>query len=230
MTAANAFDLAVFDYDGTLCDTRLAIAHCIERAFARRGRSCPPRAALLAVVSRGLPLVETCLCLDPALRERHALEEMVATYRGFYRGEGEALVEMFPGAVPTLRLLHARGVKCLVISNKGAEAVNRSLARHHMAAVIDRVCAEQPGRPAKPDPALFADLVRPHYPAIGKERMLMIGDTEVDIVFAKRAGIASCWAAYGFGDSERCLALAPDYCIECIEALPAVFAGGAKRR
>lgn len=114
-----------------------------------------------------------------------------------------------------------------MISNKGAEAVNRSLARHHMTAVIDRVFAEQPGRPAKPDPALFAADVRPHFPAIGKERILMIGDSEVDIAFAKRAGIASCWAAYGFGDSERCLALAPDYCIERIEALPAVFAGEA---
>jgi phosphoglycolate phosphatase len=51
-------------------------------------------------------------------------------------------------------------------------------------------------------------------------RMLMVGDTETDIVFAKASGIACCWASYGYGDMGRCRALAPQYEIAGIADLP----------
>jgi phosphoglycolate phosphatase len=49
--------------------------------------------------------------------------------------------------------------------------------------------------------------------------MLMIGDTEADIKFAHASEIACCWAAYGFGDRQHCMALSPEYIIEHIDEL-----------
>jgi len=69
---------------------------------------------------------------------------------------------------------------------------------------------------------LLTDRIAPKFPQIAKARMLMIGDTEVDIQFARASQIKCCWAAYGFGERSRCLALTPDYRIEIIGDLPTI--------
>lgn len=224
MSVENVFDVVILDYDGTLSDTRLAITHCLERAFAEHGRLVPAPERAASVVSQGLSLQQTFQLLDHTLPEHPGLlDEIVLTYRALYRSEGEALMKMFPGTREALQQVHGSGVKCLVVSNKGAEAVHRSLGRYGLSTLVDFVLADQPGIPHKPDPALLTDHIVPHFPQIQRQRMLMVGDTEIDIKFARNAGIACCWAAYGFGNQERCRALEPEHHIESIGELPAVI-------
>jgi phosphoglycolate phosphatase len=92
---------------------------------------------------------------------------------------------------------------------------------------IDLVLGEAPEVPLKPDPALLNDRIVPKFPQIAKTRMLMIGDTEVDIKFAHSSEIACCWAAYGFGDRQRCTTLSPKYTIETIVELGTIVSGSA---
>ena len=51
----------------------------------------------------------------------------------------------------------------------------------------------------------------------------MVGDTEIDIQFAKASGISCCWASYGYGDKARCRKLEPEYRIDSIAELPALI-------
>ena len=43
----STFKAIVFDYDGTLFDTRPAIVHCIQRAFEQQRRPIPAREPVL---------------------------------------------------------------------------------------------------------------------------------------------------------------------------------------
>jgi len=227
MATTTRFDLLIFDFDGTLCDTRLAIAHCLQRALAKFDRPIPPRDQTASIVSKGLSLSETIIALDPSLRGAgEAITEMVNAYRSFYRSEGDALIKAFPGAAAVLESLHARGAKCIVVSNKGVDAIHRSLDRLELKPFIDLVLGEEPEVPIKPDPALLTECIVPKFPQIAKARMLMIGDTEVDIKFARAGRIACCWAAYGFGDRQHCIALSPEYVIETIGELRAIVSEG----
>jgi phosphoglycolate phosphatase len=231
MPAGTRFDLLIFDFDGTLCDTRFAIAHCLERALAKYGRPIPPPEHTASIVSKGLSLPETFVQLDPGLRaQSDAITELVGTYRSFYRAEGDPLITMFAGTDVVLQTMRAREVKCIVVSNKGAEAIDRSLDRYKLRLFVDLVFGEEPGVPFKPDPALLTDRIVPKFPQIAKARMLMIGDTEVDIRFAHAAGIECCWAAYGFGERPHCMALSPEYLIETIRELPEIVGGSGDSR
>jgi phosphoglycolate phosphatase len=220
MAAGTRFDLLIFDFDGTLCDTRVAIAHCLERALSKYGRPIPPRGHTASIVSRGLSLPETIILLVPGLRAQSAaVSAMVTAYRSFYSSEGDTLVKMVPGANVTLQRVREFGTKCIVVSNKGIQAVRRSLDRFELTPFIDLVLGDEPGVPIKPDPALLTDRIVPNFPQIAEARMLMIGDTEADIKFAHASEIACCWAAYGFGDRQHCMALSPEYIIEHIDEL-----------
>lgn len=224
----NAFKAVIFDYDGTLFDSRPAIIHCIRRAFAAAARPVPADAAILATVERGLALQDTFVILDPALGgDASALDERIKCYRDFYLAEGTPLLKPFAGVGAVLRRLHAGGVRCLVISNKGVAAIHRSLEASGLAALIDLVLADAPGMPHKPDPALVTNHVLPAYPDLQIADILMVGDTETDILFAKASGMRCCWVSYGYGEAEHCRALAPEYEIAGIEELPAlVLAAG----
>lgn len=219
----SAFEVIVFDYDGTLFDTRPAIVHCIQRAFEECARPVPALAGILSTVKTGLPLPGTLFILNESLRgDPAALGELVKTYRTLYLDEGTPLLQPFTGVRDTLQKLHDNGAQCVVVSNKGIAAIRRSLDQGQLSSFVDLVFGDEPGLPNKPDPAVFTDHILPRYAQWQKRQLLMVGDTETDIRFAKSAGISSCWASYGYGEMEPCRSLAPDHEISSIAELPAL--------
>jgi phosphoglycolate phosphatase len=219
----SSFKAIVFDYDGTLFDTRPTIVHCIRRAFEQQSRPIPGRELVLTTVKTGLTLQDTFLILDDQLQtNRAALNEIVRTYRTLYLEEATPLVKPFAGASETLQQLHASGTKCLVVSNKGVAAIRRSLDDCGLSAFVDLIFGDEPGLPKKPDPAIVLNHILPKYADLQKAQILIVGDTEVDILLAKGAGLASCWAAYGYGEAQRCRALGPEHEIASIRELPSL--------
>jgi phosphoglycolate phosphatase len=220
----SAIAAIIFDYDGTLFDTRPAIIHCIERTFALSGRPIPPMAAILRTVASGITLQDTFLHLDQALQQDPAaLQDRVKIYRTIYQDEEAALLKPFSGAAEVLRELHTGGTTCIVVSNKGGAAIRRSLEGAALNPFVDLVLADEAGLPKKPDPALITDHVLPRYSGLQSRQILMVGDTATDILFARASGMPCCWASYGYGDVERCRALDPEHEISSLEELPALL-------
>ena len=118
----------------------------------------------------------------------------------------------------------------MVVSNKGIAAIRRSLDENHLSPFVDLVFGDAPGLPNKPDSTILVDHIIPHYGRLPKERILSVGDTEIDIMFARGAGIASCWAAYGYGMAEQCRKLRPEHEISDIEELPAIVQSRRRQR
>ena len=221
------FRVVVFDYDGTLFDTRPAIVHCIQRTFAEAGRPLPDVDAIAATVKTGVPLHETLTDLEQRLEgDRTTLDKMVGVYRKIYLAEAAPFLKPYLGLSETLQTLSADGIKSLVISNKGRAAIHKSLDESGLSSFVDMVFGDEPNFPKKPDPAILTGHVLPQYADLPRDQILIVGDTETDILFAKAAGIASCWASYGYGEPERCRELKPDYVITMIEQLPALVRSG----
>ena len=225
------FCVVVFDYDGTLFDTRPAIVHCIQRTFAEAGWPLPDVDAIAATVKTGIPLHDTLTALEQQLEgDRTTLEKMVGVYRRIYLAEAAPFLKPYLGVSETLQKLSGDGIKSLVISNKGSAAIHKSLDESGLSPFVDMVFGDEPNLPKKPDPAVLTGHILPHYADLLKDQILIVGDTETDILFAKAAGIASCWASYGYGEPERCRELKPDHVITTIEQLPALVRSGHSAR
>jgi phosphoglycolate phosphatase len=221
------FRVVVFDYDGTLFDTRPAIVHCIQRTFAEANRALPEIEAIAATVKTGATLHKTLAALEPQLGgDRMALEGMVGVYRKIYLAEAAPFLKPYLGASATLQRLNADGIKNLIISNKGSAAIHKSLDESGLGSFVDMVFGDEPNLPKKPDPTILTGHILPRYAGLPRDHILIVGDTETDILFAKAAGIASCWASYGYGEPERCRNLRPDHVITTIEQLPALVRYG----
>lgn len=53
--------------------------------------------------------------------------------------------------------------------------------------------------------------------ALKPEEVLVVGDTVVDVMFAKHVGAVSCWARYGYGDEDLCECFSPDVVVDSLE-------------
>ncbi|GAB4211822.1 MAG: HAD family hydrolase [Synechococcales cyanobacterium] len=196
----------LFDFDGTLADSRPAIVATMRHTFAVHQHPVPGDDAIRHIIGYGL--AKGFELLVPSL-DAHAVALWVETYRQHYPQQ-DAITQLYPGAHKLLASLSARGIPLMLVSNKTQAALVPALERLGIAAFFDLVVGEMSGRPLKPDARLWDDHIRPQWPVGDPDQLLMVGDTPTDIRFGKNCGIPVCWVDFGYGHPDDCLPLAPE--------------------
>ncbi|MEG4803673.1 HAD family hydrolase [Microcoleus sp. ARI1-B5] len=213
------YKLIIFDFDGTLAITHKAIVSCITKTFENFNIAPPDADTIRATI--GINLANSFKILHPAIEES-AIPEWVEIYRSFYRTEGEKQLDLFPGTKQVLQLASQSGLSLGVFSNKHVSFVNLFLEKLRIHSFFDLILGDNGQIIQKPNPSVFYSIIKPLFPELDNSQVLMVGDTAVDLLFAKNAGIDSCWAGYGYGDRAECLALKPTFAIANISELAAI--------
>jgi phosphoglycolate phosphatase len=204
----------LIDFDGTLFDTRNAIRRTLAQLAEQRGVAPFDPGAIDAVIDSGLTLSDMLRSLV-SWNDDASLDIWIEHYRQIYNsGIGAVESAPYPGVEEAMRTLHHHGAEIFVVSNKGEVSVLASLDHHRLRPYFREVIAATGARPTKPDPLSFVERVLPLMHAKDAQRVLVVGDTEVDITYARNIGATSCWAAYGYGQPDRCKALGPRYTIQ----------------
>ncbi|MEG5035564.1 HAD family hydrolase [Microcoleus sp. AT3-D2] len=213
------YKLIIFDFDGTLAITHKAIVFCFAKTFETFNITPPAADTIISTIGINLP--NSFKILHPAIEES-AIPEWVETYRSYYRTEGEKQVELFNGTKQVLQLARQSGLSLGVFSNKQVTFVNVLLKNLRIHSFFDLILGDNGQIIPKPNPTAFHSIIKPLFPELDNSQILMVGDTAIDLLFAKNAGIDVGWAAYGYGDRAECLALEPTFAIDDISEL-AVF-------
>ncbi|MEG4233055.1 HAD family hydrolase [Microcoleus sp. Pol11C3] len=213
------YKLIIFDFDGTLAITHKAIVFCFTKTFETFHITPPAADTIISTIGINLP--NSFKILHPGIEES-AIPEWVETYRSYYRTEGEKQVELFTGAKQVLQLARQSGLSLVVFSNKHVSFVKALLQKLKIYSFFDLILGDNGEIIMKPNPAVFHSIIKPLFPELDNSQFLMVGDTAIDLLFAKNAGIDVCWAAYGYGDRTQCLDLEPTFAIDDISEL-AVF-------
>ncbi|MBA9079002.1 MULTISPECIES: HAD family hydrolase [Rufibacter] len=218
------YQVLIFDFDGTLCATQDSILYTFQKTFEHQGVTPPGEQQVKEGISTGANLWEMLPLLHPPLREeeKHAeLAEWVHLYRTIYDTDGGRLTTLFDGAEPLLKNLKELGLACAVISNKGQQAIEDALLKFNLRPYFDLVIGDNPALPLKkkPHPMAFHQVIQPHYPQAKNNQFLMVGDTHADLEFANNAGIASCWATFGYGNTALCHKANPTFAIDRLPQL-----------
>ncbi|MGN1478186.1 MAG: HAD family hydrolase, partial [Acutalibacteraceae bacterium] len=98
-----------------------------------------------------------------------------------------------------LTALKKRGVKTGVVTNKNDDSA-KMLIKKYFGNLIDSTLGHVPGLPSKPNPEsllrVMSDL------CVEAENTLYFGDSDVDVMTAKNAGVKCVGAAWGFRGEE----------------------------
>jgi len=114
------------------------------------------------------------------------------------------------------------GIQIVVVSNKSHAGLHRMAEHLGVESMIDVMQGVEDGSFRKPDPRWYTESIAQHLNDPLGHNVLMVGDTESDILFAN-AGLRSCWAAYGYGEEATCTALGPEFILHDIAQLPGLI-------
>lgn len=185
-----AYDLIVFDWDGTLYDSTSLITGCIQAACQDLGLPVPARSEAAYVI--GLGLHDALAHVAPTLPTER-VPELGSRYRHHYFQRQHEL-SLFEGTLELLQALKARNHWLAVATGKSRQGLNEALTHVELRGVFDGTrTADETA--SKPHPRMLQELMAEF--GVEPERTLMIGDTTHDLQLALNAGTHSVAVSYG---------------------------------
>ena len=185
----------LFDLDGTLLDTLEDMADALNRTmdhFALPRRSLREVRSFVGNGARRLVELATGA-------EGERLEEILAVYKEDYDRNYLVKTAPYPGIMALLDRLHAEGCLTGIVSNKPDSTV-QSLSDALFQGKADISVGEKAGIRRKPAP----DTVLAAMEALGvtKAETVYVGDSEVDVMTARAAGVPCISVTWGFRDRD----------------------------
>jgi phosphoglycolate phosphatase len=220
------YRLAIFDFDGTLVSSLDGIRECMTETLLAFGYPAPSLEEVRSTI--GLTLEDSIRGLTKHQASKVQLPQMVRLYRHLHDEKAGLSIRLFDGVRKLLEELPSHGIMSALVTNKGRKGLEELLARLKIWAFFEQTLSAEDVEHQKPAPEVYLKHIAPQFPKIARAETIAIGDTEVDIQFAKAAGLASCWARYGYGDAAKCRALRPDYEMGEIKELRDILRAGGK--
>ena len=191
--------LIIFDLDGTLLNTIGGIGSACNEMLAHYGLPAWQLSDYEKFVGDGSRmLIKRALPAGKAADEAF-VDAARDVYLKFYRANLARETRPYEGMPELLSELQRRGLLLAVASNKFDDGAKFLIPHFYPEIRWSAVEGQKPGGPLKPAPGIIDDAVRNSIPGgLPKEEILYIGDCEVDIQSAERAGLDYVLCTWGF--------------------------------
>lgn len=213
--------LVVWDFDGTLADTRLVIVNSFTQVFAERGLG--ELDTRVAQASIGLPLAQAFSRITGAT-DPDTLAALVAHYRDVFAVRVRTEATLFDGVSALLDKAVAAGTPCAITTSRGRASLEPMLddfgITAHFAAVV---CDDDVSNP-KPHPEMVhrvADMI-----GVSPGQALVVGDTTFDLTMGRRAGATTCGVTWGNQSADQLRTAAPDHLVDEVAQLHTLIDAG----
>ncbi len=208
------YTLLVFDWDGTLMDSKAQIVNCMQAAI--KELDLEARTAIQISNIIGLGLDEAILSLYPDMNSGY-IKLVAQTYRDHYLFKDKTPSPLFNGVEDVLISLRDTGFDLAVATGKSRRGLNKGLDETglHQYFPITR-CADETR--SKPHPQMLEEILVDHN--TDAINTLMIGDSEYDLQLANNAKVDGFAVSYGVHSLIRLLKHDPVGFIDKIEQLP----------
>lgn len=192
----------LFDLDGTFADTLPDLSYALGQAMAERELEPVALDVLRPLVSRGARAMAEKACGD--IVDEGALVALVERFLALYGANVSRRTRLFDGMQTVVDELHARTIPWGIVTNKRreySEPLMRALDPAGRAACIVSGDSTANAKP-HPQPLLHACKLTGSAPG----DCVYVGDAQNDVLAARRAGMRSVVALYGYiaaGDDPR---------------------------
>ena len=222
--------LLVFDLDGTLIDSRLDLIHSVNAMLQHIGRPALDGHVIASYVGDGAPaLVRRAVGdTDDEALFRAAMEYFLGYYRihkldhtTVYAGMAETLA----GLADPSRGNPSNGVRrqMAVLSNKPVNPSRDIVQALGLGEFFVRIYGGNSFTTKKPDPLGVQTIL--HETGVAADEALIIGDSSIDVLTGRNAGMWTCGVTYGFAPHSL-EEVPPDVLIETPRELGELLLGG----
>lgn len=191
----------IFDLDGTLLNTLDDLAASTNAALRQFGYPERTVEEVRRFVGNGVRLLMVRAL--PQGEETPRFEEILAYFRQHYAAHCREATAPYPGIPALLARLRERGVRVAVVSNKFDAAV-KDLCHAYFGGEVEVAVGESPAVAKKPAPDAVLAAMREL--GVSPADAVYVGDSEVDVETALRAGLPCISVLWGFRDRAELVA------------------------
>jgi len=201
------YKLIVFDFDGTLADTKRSIIETMKFVGNQFGLNNINESKIERLI--GLP-IETSLKQVLQISD-NKINNAVQLYRENYNNIALATIRLFPNVKASLESLFKNNVILTVASNKGKEALIKILKEQNIYHLFLFVGGVEDCINKKPSPEIV-NIILDKF-SIQPSECLVIGDTIYDIQMGQKAFSDTCAVTYGNNSEKELIQLSPQFII-----------------
>ena len=209
-------DAIVFDLDGTLLDTEADIIDSVRATLKNLGLKEKPYNEIKRHIGYG---VKHLLINSLGKENENLYDKALEFYTKRYKKDMLKTTKIFDGVIETLE--HFKNKKLAVLTNKRASAAQEQLKYFGIDKYFYEVIGGDREECLKPSACPINELIQKH--KLSKDKVIVVGDMDVDILAGKAAGNLTCAVTYGIGDKEAVLKAKPDFVIDKITQLKEII-------
>jgi len=222
--AAREMRLLIFDLDGTLIDSRQDLIESVNAMLRQFGRAELPGELIASYVGDGAPMLVRRALGDP--KDAHFLQQALDAFLAHYRVHKLDHTHLYPGIREALAAMkNANGTtrQLAVLSNKPVNPSRQILESLEVGTQFMHIYGGNSFSTKKPDPLGARTLLE--QAGVDAQQAIMIGDSSIDIITGRNAGMWTCGVTYGFAPHTLCEA-PPDVVVDSPAELGNLFCAG----
>ncbi|MDD1017251.1 HAD family hydrolase [Pseudomonas rubra] len=208
MPASFTADAVIFDLDGTLVDTLPDIVWCLNQVVQEQGYPPLPLETISAYVGGGTGAMLERVAARLGIADDKALHER---YIACYQNHLVQFSQPYAGILELLKGCRQLHLPLAIVTNKAHDMALQVATHLFPAGTFQIVLGQRFGQPLKPQPDAALEAAR--HLAVEPARCLFVGDTVIDLMTARAAGMQAAAVTWGYGRLYALQAQAADlYC------------------
>ena len=221
--SALAFDLVMFDLDGTLIATAAELAGALNDTLAGLDMPVAEQAKVERWIGHGTRelLVQALAWAGKtsadAVRASSALVAALGEFDLHYCNRCGTSSRPYPRVHEVLQDLRHHAIKLAVVTNKDARYTRLLLDAHQLTGLLDLVVSGDTLPTRKPDPGGILHCLAQF--GVPPDRALFVGDSSVDVATARNAGVRVWAMSYGYNMGQPISDSKPDRVLQAFEEL-----------
>lgn len=199
----HAAKLLIFDLDGTLIDSREDLANSINAMLIHFGKKELPHEVIASYIGDGAPMLVRRSLGDPD--DENFVQDAVLYFMSWYREHKLDNTYVYDGVKEALAAIQksrntdstgeTQPLKMAVLSNKPVGPSRAIVEALGLGPYFFQVYGGNSFHTKKPDPAGVQILLEEA--GVQPEETVIVGDSDIDVLTARNAGIYSVGVTYG---------------------------------
>src|SRR6266496_960347 len=192
----HSIQLVIFDLDGTLIDSRLDLIHSVNAMLRHLVRPELPGEVVASYVGDGAPMLVRRALGDP--NNEKLFKDALEYFLAYYKEHKLDHTKVYAGIPEALECIQANGSrrKMAVLSNKPVNPSRAIVEALGLGEFFVRIYGGNSFTTKKPDPLGVQTILEET--GFTPAEALMIGDSSVDVLTGRNAGLWTCGVTYGF--------------------------------
>ena len=215
------YQLVIFDFDGTVADTKEGIAETINQTLIHFGYVpvAPERIYGLIGLSLGT-IFERIVSRE---KNKEPVESLVDYYREIYDCVAPPKTKLFGGIQEVLDYLQKTHILIAIATSKGLRGVTRMLDTLCIHDQFACITTDHSVAMKKPHPDTLHCILNEL--GIESKDAVIVGDTVYDVKMGKNAGVDTCAVTYGVHGRDELSRELPTFLIDSPRELLEVIVG-----